>query len=297
MTERTRAVKGPPRPNLRVVDHPWLERRILNYGHQGGSREAPSSTLHAFERAVANGADALEMDVHRTADGVLVVCHDASVDRTTDGTGAIADLTLSQLLELDNAYWWAPGHDAIHDLPEDGYPLRGRAPAEQALRVATLAEVLAAHPDIPLNFDIKQTAPEVAPYEAELAGMLADFGRVDDVIVASFHDAALAAFRAVAPHVPTSFALQEAFDAVMAIRAGRPVERTAGQVALQLPHRFGDELVVDATLVAGAHAQGIAVHVWTVDDPADMAQLVEIGVDGIMTDVPSVLARVLREVG
>jgi glycerophosphoryl diester phosphodiesterase len=127
--------------------------------------------------------------------------------------------------------------------------------------------------------------------------MLADFGRVDDVIVASFHDAALAAFRAVAPDVPTSFALQEAFDAVMAIRSGRPVGRVPGQVALQLPHRFGDEVVVDAALVAGAHAQGIAVHVWTVDDPSDMAQLVEIGVDGIMTDVPSVLSRVLRQSG
>ncbi len=139
MDDSTRRLAGfRTAPSVPGGENPWLERRILNYGHQGGSREAPSSTLHAFDLARANGADALEMDVHRTADGVLVVCHDASVDRTTNASGLIASLPLARLRELDNAYWWAPGHDAVHDLPDGAYPLRGRAPEDPRLTVATL---------------------------------------------------------------------------------------------------------------------------------------------------------------
>ena len=89
--------------------NPWLDRRVLNWAHQGGAKEAPSSTLFAMRQAVANGADALELDVHMSRDGVLMVCHDATVNRTTDGSGAIADLTFDELRRLDNAYWWTPG--------------------------------------------------------------------------------------------------------------------------------------------------------------------------------------------
>ncbi|MBW3614956.1 MAG: glycerophosphodiester phosphodiesterase, partial [Actinobacteria bacterium] len=94
--------------------NPWLERRVLNWAHQGGSREGPSSTLFAMRKAVDAGADALELDVHMSADDVLVVCHDATVERTTDGRGAIAELTLSDLKALDNAYWWVPGSVIDH---------------------------------------------------------------------------------------------------------------------------------------------------------------------------------------
>src|ERR1700687_756037 len=108
-----------------MAANPWLDRRVLNYAHQGGAREAPSSTLFALHRAVAAGADALELDVHDTADGHLVVCHDETVDRTTDGKGPIADLTLADLQSLDNAYWWVPGEVVAHGRPDADYPLRG----------------------------------------------------------------------------------------------------------------------------------------------------------------------------
>src|SRR5579872_468204 len=124
------------------VVNPWLDRRVLGYAHQGGAREGPSSTLWAMERAVAAGADALELDVHATADGQLVVCHDATVDRTTDGTGAIAALTLAELADLDNAYWWVPGEVVAPGRPDIDYVYRGRAMFETSLRVATLREVL-----------------------------------------------------------------------------------------------------------------------------------------------------------
>src|SRR5207248_1003596 len=136
--------------------------------HQGGAGEAPSSTLLALRLAVAAGADALELDVHATSDGELVVCHDATVDATTDGTGAIADMTLAEVRRLDNGYGFTDG--------SGGHPYRGRAPGDPELRVATLREVLEAFPDVFLNLDIKQTAPEVTPYEAALAALLREHG-------------------------------------------------------------------------------------------------------------------------
>lgn len=114
--------------------NPWLSRRVLNYAHQGGAKEYPSSTLYAFRKAIENGADALELDVHRTLDGHLVVCHDSTVNRTSNGSGPIAKMTLEQLKSLDNAYYWAPGKVVDHNLKEEEYGLRGRAPGNQSLR-------------------------------------------------------------------------------------------------------------------------------------------------------------------
>jgi glycerophosphoryl diester phosphodiesterase len=87
----------------------WLERRVIAYAHQGGAWESPSSTLHAIQHAVDVGATAVELDVHATADGELVVCHDATVDRTTAARGTIASFTLAQLRAMDFSYWWIPG--------------------------------------------------------------------------------------------------------------------------------------------------------------------------------------------
>ena len=177
----------------------WLERRVIAYAHQGGAWESPSSTLHAIAHAIDAGATGIELDVHATSDGELVVCHDASVDRTTDRTGSIASFTLAELREMDFSYWWIPGADVTPGRPADEYPFRGRAPADRAFGISTLREVLEAFPGVVLNLDIKQTAPVVAPYEEKLARLLAEYERVDDVIVASFLDQATDAFRGVAP--------------------------------------------------------------------------------------------------
>ena len=275
----------------------WMERRVLNYAHQGGAREAPSSTIHAFRRACSAGAHALEMDVHCTADGVLVVCHDATVDRTTPATGRIADLSMAQLSELDNAYWWVPGEEAVHDRGDEEYELRGRAPGDPTLGVATLAEVLDEFRHVYLNLDIKGIPPQVEPYEAKLADLLRTYERAADVIVASFHDEALHRFRSAAPEIATSFGLMESIHAGQALRSGAPVDKAGGQVALQVPHRLHGVEVVDADLVERAHHSGLAVHVWTIDDKEEMAELLAMGVDAIITDVPSVLAEVLAERG
>jgi glycerophosphoryl diester phosphodiesterase len=280
-----------------VNDNPWLERRILNWAHQGGAKEGPSSTLFAMRQAVANGAEALELDVHLSKDGVLMVCHDATVDRTTDGTGAIADLTLDELRRLDNAYWWTPGTVVDHDNPDPAaYVHRGKAADDPEFRIATLAEVLEAFPDTFLNFDIKQTAPTVVAYEEPLAEALLAAGRVGDTIVASFNDAATATFRGFAPQIHTSIGTNGTAEFFRAVQAGEAPPETPC-VALQVPRTFGDIVVVNEAFVAAAHAHGLAVHVWTIDDEQEMADLIALGVDGIMTDRPQALETVLSESG
>ena len=266
--------------------NPWLDRRVLDYAHRGGAEEAPSSTLFAMEQAVAAGADALELDVHATADGVLVVCHDPTVDATTDSTGPIAAMTLADVRRLDNAYRFTTDGGAT-------WPYRGRAPDDPRFAVATLREVLEAFPHVFVNLDIKQTAPAVEPYEAALAGLLREFGRSDDVIVASFLDQATDAFSAVAPEIHTSAGTAATAEFYRAVRAGE-TPPSMRHVALQVPHRMGETVVVDEAFVAAAHEAGVAVHVWTIDDPSEMEELLDLGVDGIMTDRPTVCEKVLQ---
>jgi len=276
------------------MTNPWTGRRVLNYAHQGGAREAPSSTLFAMRQALGAGADAIELDVHATADGELVVCHDATIDRTTDRSGAIADLSLAELLELDNAYWFVPGEVVAPGRDAAEYVHRGKAPADHEFGLVTLREVLETFPGVFLNLDIKQTAPEVKPYEAALAAVLREYGRADDVIVASFLDTATEAFSDVAPEISTSFGTLGTAQFWRCVQDGTPPPST-GHHALQVPPSFGDRTIVDERFVEVAHANDIAVHVWTIDDAPEMERLLAVGVDGIMTDTPSVLAKVLSK--
>lgn len=276
--------------------NPWLTRRVVAYAHQGGAWEWPSSTLYAIRRAIEAGATGIELDVHATADGELVVSHDATVDRTTDGTGVIAAMTLESLRALDNAHWFIPGADVSPGHPPADYPYRGRAPGDRDFAIPTLREVLEEFPGVALNLDIKQTAPAVEPYEAALAALLEEYGRRDDVIVASFFDAALDRFTAVAPHIATSAGTAGTTDFWRAVHRGhRPPELQA--VAFQVPEHVGDMVVVDELFVSAAHQAGIAVHVWTINDEAMMHHLVDLGVDGIITDLPTTLQGVLAARG
>ena len=281
--------------------NPWLSRRVLNYAHQGGAREAPSSTLFAMRAAVAAGCDALELDVHMTADGVLVVCHDSTVDRTTNGSGALPAMTFAEVQKLDNAYWWVPGKVVTDDLalPPSRFPHRGKAVSDPAFRVASLADVLEEFRGVYLNLDIKQTAPAVPAYEAALAEALRAAGRIDDVIVASFNDASTAAFHRCAPEIATSYGTMATAEFFRAVRNGETPSPppVSSHAALQVPRTFGETVLVDDAFVRAAHALGMAVHVWTIDDEWEMELLLDLGVDGIMTDRPSALEAVLRSRG
>ena len=274
----------------------WLDRRVLAYAHQGGAWEAPSSTLFAIRRALELGATGVELDVHATADRQLVVCHDATVDRTTNGRGRISALDLAELRALDNAYWFVPGADVTPGRPASDYPYRGRAPSDTLFTAATLAEVLELmedHPGVALNLDIKETAPAVEPYEEDLARLLARHRLGDRVIVASFLDRATEAFARYAPDVATSAGTVATAMFVRAVRQGQDPPPLR-HVALQVPDVHGDIVVVDRQTVDAAHEAGLAVHVWTINDEPTMQSLLETGVDGIITDLPGLLVPLLE---
>ncbi len=274
----------------------WPERRVIAYAHQGGAWEGPSSTLHTIAAALAAGATGIELDVHATIDGRLVVCHDDTVDRTTAASGAIASFTYDELSRLDNAYWWVPGADVTPGLDDDAYPFRGRAPGDHRFGFALLEEVLTEFDSVVLNLDIKQTAPVVAPYEEALADLLRLHDCVDRVIVASFLDTATDNFSAYAPEFATSAGTLATADFYRAVQA-EEVPVAMRHVALQVPATFGDITLVDARFVEVAHDQGLAVHVWTIEEESDMETLCGLGVDGIITDRPTALVGVLGRLG
>ncbi|HEX3564069.1 MAG TPA: glycerophosphodiester phosphodiesterase, partial [Acidimicrobiales bacterium] len=242
----------------------------------------------------AAGATAIELDVHATADHQLVVSHDPTVDRTTEGAGEIASMTLTEIRKLDNSYWWVPGSDVDHDQAAGAYPFRGRAPDDRDFGMATLEEVLEQFPGVILNLDIKRTAPTVTPYEEALAAMLRRFGRRHDVIVASFLDAATDAFSAYAPEIPTSAGTQSVAAFYQAVVAGQP-PLALRHVALQVPRRVGELEIVNEAFIEAAHHAGMAVHVWTINEEHEMRELVDLGVDGIISDLPTALDTVLLE--
>jgi glycerophosphoryl diester phosphodiesterase len=275
--------------------NPWLARRPIVYAHQGGALEAPSSTLFAFRRAVELGCHALEMDVHRTRDGVLVVAHDNTVDATTSHTGAIADLDWDELQTYDSSYWFVPGEGEVKGHPHDAYIYRGRAQHDHAFGLARLEDVLDEFPKVFLNFDIKETSPAVHPYEQQLGALLMHYGRATDVIVASFHDQALDAFRRHAPDVHTSLGPRDTLEVGLAIQdQGPEINLHPSVVALQLPTHFGRVEILTREFISGAHQRSLAVHAWTIDEASDMQRLLRDGVDGLISDRPSVACTVTK---
>jgi glycerophosphoryl diester phosphodiesterase len=275
------------------MSNPWLERRVIAFAHQGGSYEGPSSTLAAISGALLEGATAVELDVHATADRHIVVCHDETVDRTTNHHGAIADLTLAQLRDMDNAYWWIAGETVTPGRAPAEYLERAKAPANRDFGIVTLEEVSERFPDVVLNLDLKRTDPDVEPYEELLANELRRLERTPSVIVSSFHDVAIQRFRTFAPEVATSAATGEAAAFYFSMLDG--VASVPPVCALQVPAVYGDLTVVDERFVEFAHAADIAVHVWTINDPGEMHQLLDYGVDGLISDRPTSLVKVLRE--
>ena len=288
------------------ADNAWLERRVLNMAHQGGEIEAPSNTMFAFKTAIMKGADVLELDVHATSDGEIVVIHDATVDRTTNGSGAVDEMTLEEIRQLDAAHWFVPNCGTCHGRPDSAYTYRGFAIGQGAPRkmkglgpddfkIPTLREVLETFPDTLINIEIKATAPDTVPYEDKLAALLAEYGRADDTIVVSFLDHAVEVFKTLAPEVNTATGTGQAALFWASSQGPAPGSPSLRHQALQVPIVFNGITVVTPEFVEEAHANGLAVHVWTVNDQAEMEWLIEIGVDGIMTDRPTLLENVLKE--
>jgi glycerophosphoryl diester phosphodiesterase len=280
----------------------WTELRNLNIAHQGGEDEAPSNTMYALDRAMRLGSDMLETDIHVTKDDQIVVIHDSTVDRTTNGTGSVYDMTLAQIQKLDAGYWLVPGRGTDHsDRPESDYPFRGVRtgqvkpppgfkPAD--FRITSLPRVMRKYPDVPINIEIKGESDENVASYVRNAEVLADYlnglGRTRGIMVASFNDEALARFHELAPKIDTAPGVAGVAGYVLG-----DVPPPEGTKAFQVPMSFSGIPVATPEFIAKAHGDGYGVHVWTIDDEPTMKDLFDIGVDGIMTAQPMRLEKVM----
>lgn len=240
----------------------------LAIAHRGGAGDWPENTMPAFEGAVALGYRYVETDVHATADGVLVAFHDESLDRVTDRTGLIRDLPWSEVSRAR---------------------VDGREP------IPLLADLLGTFPDLRVNIDPKHDSA-VDP----LVEVLRSTGSVERVCVGSFSGRRLARIRSLLG--PTLCTSGGPFDVARLRLAGFGIPVGGFPFGplppcTQVPVRQGPIPVVDERFVRGAHRRGIQVHVWTIDEPAEMHRLLDLGVDGIMTDRPAVLREVLEARG
>jgi len=263
------------RPDLHpaLADHRW---QVI--AHRGGAGIAPENTLAAFRNAVALGVDAFELDVHATADGVLVVIHDDTVDRTTNGSGAVSDLTLEEIKTLDAAYNFPTACDI------EGHPYRGAG-----VTVPTLEEVFEAFPDTPMVIEIKRSDP---PIVDAFGSMLRRYDRAGNTIVASFNRRVLQDFRAGFPEFATSGAESEIGRFFVLNRVFLGGIYRVPMDAFQVPERVGALRVVTPRFVRVAHRLGTVIHVWTINEPVEMERMREADVDGIITDRPDLLLQV-----
>ncbi|MBX6353340.1 MAG: glycerophosphodiester phosphodiesterase [Thermoflavifilum sp.] len=247
--------------------------------HRGANRKAPMNTLPAFAQAMADGADALELDIHWTRDGVIVVSHDETVDACSNGSGRIQDMTFAALRALDFGYRFTP----------DGgrsFPWRGRG-----VVMPTLREVLAAFPAVPVTIEVKPKRP---PSLAQFLRELHELGALPRVLVASFHHGVLQRLRRMEPRLWTSASPREAACFLAHAQAGRTPRRLPF-AALQVPPRLRGLPVLRPRVLEAAHRARIPVHVWTVDDEAEMRRWWQAGVDGMVTNEPDVACRIRDE--
>lgn len=252
--------------------------RPLVMAHRGGAGLWPENTMLAFERARDLGVDVIELDVHSTSDGVLVVMHDAMVDRTTNGTGRINDLTLAEIKKLDAGYRWST--DELKS-----FPWRGRGVA-----VPTLDEVFTRLPEMRFNIEPKQESPSLAK---PLCRMIREKGRANKVVVGSFRQTVLDEFRRECPEVATSASPAEVSEFMRVYKAKSDAAYRPVMKALQVPEYIGGVQLLNRDFVESAHLRNLQVHAWTVNESESMKRLIDIGVDGIMTDYPDRLMSLL----
>ena len=248
------------------------------FAHRGGGGLFPENTLLAFEDSAKLGVDFLELDVHATSDGTLVVMHDASVERTTDGRGKVSEISLADLKKLDAGYLFTTDNGAT-------FPFRG-----QGITVPTLAEIFDALPGTNFNIEPKQQTPSIIK---PLCDLIRARKMEDKIIVGSFHQAVIDEFRATCPEIATSASPSEVTTFLTLSKTGISESYNPPMQALQIPENLGKLSVVTKDFVENAHRKNLKVHVWTVNEPAAMQRLIDAGVDGIMTDYPDRLLNLL----
>lgn len=263
------------------------------YAHRGGAALRPENTIEAFDHGLSLGAHGLEFDVHLSKDGVVVVHHDAMLDRTTGGRGPLAAHTAEDLARLDAGFWFRPADGTsatmvpqpTGEVPPGTFPFRGRG-----ARIPTLQEVLRRYPGVQLIIELKVNDPGLAHRTID---EIRAADAVQRVALGSFYWRVLHAARAYEPRLRTGAAREETRWALYRSWVGWPLGRPAYR-ELQVPERSGSTTILTPRFITHAHRAGIPVKVWTVNESADMQRLLDWGVDALISDRPDLAMEAVR---
>jgi len=267
-----------------VASHKDRKRIFLDNGfwviaHRGFSGKFPENTLASFEAAAKLPIDALELDVHSTRDGKIVVIHDPTLDRTTDRSGNVFDQNWDSLKNADAGFMFDPDHNG-------SFPFRGKG-----VTVPLLEDVFRRFPRMKFVVEIKQVLPAI---EEPVYRLIKKYKVEDRVIVASEHTEPLLRFRSIAPTIATNLSGKESLAFYNSFRLRLHNFYKVPGDALQIPPTFRGDQVVTPAICRIAKQKGVILHVWTVNEPEQMKQLIEYGVDGIITDFPDRLLEVVQ---
>jgi glycerophosphoryl diester phosphodiesterase len=263
------------------MPHPFFEIPIPTIlGHRGAAGSAPENTLESFEQALKLGAHIIETDLHATRDGVPVLIHDDRVDRVCDGRARVEELPLDALQQLDAAYHFT--QDA-----GTSFPMRGRG-----IHVPSLSEAFEAFPAARFNVEIKAEQEGLIPRVLEL---ISRHARESLTLLTAGDDTIMASLRAALTDRTPAPAVGACTGDVLAVVQSAVTGEAppAGPMALQIPADFGGRPLVTESLIAHAHEHGIAIHVWTINEPQEMQRLLDLGVDGLVTDHPERMSLLL----
>lgn len=276
---RAATIKPVPLKPYLADNHPVI------LAHQGASAYAPSDTIESFKLSMQQGADILEVDLHMTKDGILVLAHDETVDRLTNGTGLIEEMTLAELRQLDFGYGYTPDNGQT-------FPWRGKG-----VQIPTLEEVFQQFPGVRVNVELKLSTQ---PMEPVLYELVKKYQMEDKVGIASFHAEPGPRYRALDGGVAARSASKQDMYTFAALWVPGlsflwqpnveffqlPTSQKVGPVTIRLD---------TPRLIRAAHRVGVKVHYWTINDEATMRHLLEIGADGIITDKPDLAQKVMDE--
>jgi len=253
-------------------------------GHRGAAGEAPENTLVSFQRAVQDGARFVELDVRGSRDGAVVVMHDATVRRTTNGRGQVSKQDLTELKALDAGYRFR-GAEGV------SYPYRGKN-----ILIPTLAELFIALPDSRFIVEIKQARPSIVTKVIEEVRRA---GKEEAVLLATAEDRIMREIRRElrlsALSIATGFSYGEVAAFIAWLAGGRSESYAPPGQAFQIPCEYSGMTLVNEQTVAAAHELGLELFVWTINDKAEMARLLSLGVDGIITDYPARLRALVAD--
>jgi glycerophosphoryl diester phosphodiesterase len=263
------------------VTHPYFDTPTpLILGHRGAAGVAPENTLEAFERGLNDGAHMIECDIHVTRDGVPVLIHDPDLERTTNGRGSVERIDLADLQSLDAGYHFVCPETRLTSF-------RG-----QGLRVPSVREAFAKFPDAAFNMEIKASQRDLV---GSVLSLIRDFGREERTLLVAGADPIQAQIREgiarerIRPALGAS--LGDIVEIVVAAKQAKA--HSTDSMAIQIPLDFGSERLVTPMLIDHCHSHGVQVHVWTINAPECMRELLDLGVDGIVTDFPGVMAEVI----